>query len=92
MRNNTEKSLESPPKELPSCDIPTADHVPTAPPTISPPSQHRNRTTDEERDVCEAIAGREFAGDSCKDELGVNKVNHTSIVQDTYPSDSVIRW
>ena len=86
MRNNTEEHLESPEKELPTCDIPTPDHLTTAPTNISPPSQHRNHTTDDEIDVCEEM------GDSCKDELAVNKVNHTSIAQHTYPSDSVIRW
>ena len=79
MRNNAEERIESPQKELTTWDIPTSDHLTTAPTTITPPSQHRNPTTDEERDVCEAIAGRDFAGDSCKDELAVNKVNHTSI-------------
>ena len=79
MRNNAEERLDSPQKEIPTCDIPTSDHLTTAPTTISPPSQHRNPTTEEERDVFEAIAVREFACDSCKDELAVNKVNHTSI-------------
>ena len=92
MTNNAEDDLESPQKYLTTCDIPTTNHLTTAPTTISPPSQHRNPTTDEERDVCEGIAGREFAGDSCKDELAVNKVYHTSITQYTYLSDSTIRW
>ena len=92
MRKNAEERLDSPQKELTTCDIPTPDHLTTAPTTISPPSQHRNPTNDEERGVCEAIAGREFAGDSCKDELAVNKVYHTSIAQYTYLSDSSIRW
>ena len=74
MRNNTEERLESPQKELLSWDIPTPDHLTTAPTNISPPSQNGNPTTDEERDVCETIAGREFAGDCCKDELAVNKL------------------
>ena len=86
MANNAEDDLESPQKDLTTCDIPTADHLTTAPTNITPPSQHRNPTTDEERDVCEG------KGDSCKDELAVNKVNQTSIVQNTYPSDSTIRW
>ena len=86
MRNNTEERLESPQMELPTCDIPSTDHLTTAPTNISPPSPHRNPTTDEERDVCEG------KGDSYKDELAVNKVNHTSLVQYTYLSDSVIRW
>ena len=92
MTNNAEDEIESQQKDLTTCDIPTPDHLTTAPTTISPPSQHRNPTTDEERDVCEAIAGRQFAGDSCKDELAVNKVNNTSIAQHKNPSDSVIRW
>ena len=79
MTNNAEDDLESPQKDLTTCDIPTPDHLTTAPTTISPPSQHHNPTTDEERDVCEAIAGREFAGDSWKDELAVKKVYHRSI-------------
>ena len=92
MRNNTEERLESPQMELPTCDIPSTDHLTTAPTTNSKPSQQRNPTTDEEREVCEAIAGREFAGNSCKDELALNKVNHTSIAQHPYPSNSFLLW
>ena len=88
MTNNDEERLDSSQKELTTCDIPTPNHLTTAPTTISPPSQHHNPTTDEERDVCEGIAGREFARDSCKDELALNKVNHTSIAQHTNRSDS----
>ena len=68
MRNSTEDRIESTDKELPTCDIPTPDHLTTAPTNISPPALHRNPTTEEERDVCQGKR------DSCKDELAVSKV------------------
>ena len=42
MSNNAEEDLESPQKDLATCDIPTPDHLTTAPTTISPPSQLHN--------------------------------------------------
>ena len=73
--------------DLPACHIGTPSHLTTAYQghlNISP-------SNDNERDMCEATAGREFAGDCCKDELAANKIIHTSIVQHTYTSESVIR-
>ena len=42
MTYNAEDDLESPQKDLTTCDVPTPDHLTTAPTTISPPYQLHN--------------------------------------------------
>ena len=64
--------------------IGTYQHRTISPP-LPPPSHHRNPTSDDERDMCEG------SRDSCKDELAVNMVIHTSVAEHTYSSESTNR-
>ena len=72
MRIKAEERHETQQKELPTCDIPKPQHLPTAAATKEQQSHHCNPTSVEGRmvvkDLCEGM------GDSCKDDLAVNKV------------------